>query len=444
MKRQALQELIKWKNRAGHKPLLIQGARQVGKTWIMKEFGRSEYENIAYIWFEKNDRMQALFSGDMDTDRLILGLEAEVKHKIAPGKTLIIFDEIQACPNALTSLKYFNENAPQYDIVAAGSLLGVFLHEGVSFPVGKVEFMNLYPMNFCEFLNAMGEEQLFEMLEKQDWKMIKVFKDKYIHYLRLYFYIGGMPAVISEFRQNKDFEAVRKSQREIIVAYQEDFSNHVPKAHIQKVVQIWDSVPSQLAKENKKFVYSEIEHGARSSAYETALHWLIKGGLIHRIPRISKPAMPLKSYANSSNAFKLFMVDVGLLCAMSKVDVHALLEGDVLFTEFKGALSEQFVCQELQTMINDIDIAYWANENPARAEIDFILQLGRQIIPVEVKSSTNLKARSLSVYREKFHPKIEIRTSPADYKKTGNLYDIPLYALGNLKEIVEACGHKYQ
>jgi uncharacterized protein len=437
VKRQALQELIKWKNRVGHKPLIIHGARQVGKTWIMKEFGRIEYENIAYIWFEKNERMATLFSGDMDTNRILLGLEAEVQHKITPGKTLIIFDEIQACPNALTALKYFNENVPQYDIVAAGSLLGVFLHQGISFPVGKVEFINLYPMNFYEFLIAMDEERLCELLAKQDWEMTKVFKDKYLHYLRLYFYVGGMPEVVSLFVKNKDYEEVRKTQKDILTAYKEDFSNHVPKAHIQKVVQIWDSVPYQLAKENKKFIYSQIQRGVRANAYETALEWLVKCGLVVRISRVSKPAIPLKGYANSSGAFKLFMVDVGLLSAMSKVDVRALLEGDALFTEFKGALTEQFVCQELQTIMGDMDIAYWANEKPARAEIDFILQLGRQIIPLEVKSSMNLKAKSLSVYREKFKPKIEVRTSLADYKKTDNLYDVPLYALAYLKKIIE-------
>ena len=436
MKRQALQDLIKWKKRAGHKPLIIQGARQVGKTWLMKEFGRLEYENVAYVWFEKNERMATLFSGDMDTERLMLGLEAETGRKITPGKTLVIFDEIQACPNALTALKYFNENAPEYDIVAAGSLLGVFLHEGVSFPVGKVEFMNLYPMNFCEFLDAMGEERFCELLAKQDWEMVKVFKDKFIHYLRLYFYVGGMPEAVRLFVADKDFEAVRKVQRDILSAYKEDFSNHVPKAHIQKVVQIWESIPYQLAKENKKFVYSEVQSGTRANTFEIALEWLLRSGLIHRISRVSKPAIPLKGYANSTGAFKLFMADIGLLSAMSRVDARAILEGDALFTEFKGALTEQFVCQELQTMIDDFDIAYWANELPNRAEIDFILQLGRQIIPLEVKSSTNLKAKSLSVYCEKFAPEIAIRTSLADYKKTDSLLDIPLYALGNLEEII--------
>ncbi|MCL1971852.1 MAG: ATP-binding protein [Endomicrobia bacterium] len=437
MKRQAMQNLIKWKNSVGHKPLIIQGARQVGKTWVMKEFARTQYDNVAYIWFEKNERMAALFSGDMDTKRLLLGLEAEIREKITPGKTLIIFDEIQACPNALTSLKYFNENAPEYDIIAAGSLLGVFLHEGTSFPVGKVEFMNLCPMNFCEFLAAMGEEQLCELLAKQDWEMIKVFKDKFIYCLRLYFYVGGMPEAVKKFVESKDFEAVRKTQQDILTAYKQDFSNHVPKAHIQKVVQIWESVPYQLAKENKKFMYSEVQLGARASAYETALEWLIRGGLIHRVSRVSKPAIPLKGYANASDAFKLFMVDVGLLSAMSRLDVRAILEGDALFTEFKGALTEQFVCQELRAMPDDFDIAYWANEAPNRAEIDFILQVGTQIIPLEVKSSINLKSKSLTIYREKFQPKIEVRTSLADYKKTENLFDVPLYALGDLKEIID-------
>ena len=437
MKRYSMQDLIKWKNSIGRKPLIIRGARQVGKTWVMKEFGRTQYENVAYIWFEKNERMAALFSGDMDTERILLGLEAEVQHKITPGKTLIIFDEIQACPNALVSLKYFNENAPRYDIIAAGSLLGVFLHEGTSFPVGKVEFMNLHPMNFCEFLAAIGEERLCELLAKQDWDMVKVFKDKFIYCLRLYFYVGGMPEAVKKFVENKDFEAVRKTQQDILIAYKEDFSNHVPKAHIQKVVQIWESVPYQLAKENKKFMYSEVQSGARASTFDTALEWLIRGGLIYRVYRVSKPAIPLKGYANASAAFKLFMVDIGLLAAMSRVDVRAILEGDALFTEFKGALTEQLACQELHAMRDDFDIAYWANEAPNRAEIDFILQIGTQVIPLEVKSSINLKARSLSIYREKFQPKIEIRTSLADYKKTENLFDVPLYALGNLKEIIE-------
>jgi len=437
MKRFALENLVKWKNRPGHKPLIIQGARQVGKTWLMKEFARTHYKNIAYVWFENNARMASLFSGDMDTSRILLGLEAEVRQKITPGETLIVFDEIQACPNALTALKYFNESMPQYDIVAAGSLLGVFLHEGVSFPVGKVEFMRLHPMSFCEFLDALGEERLCGLLENRDWPMIKVFKDKFESCLRMYFYIGGMPEAVREFAAGKDFNAVREIQRNILASYAEDFSKHIPKGNLQKVVQLWDSIPYQLAKENKKFMYSNVQKGASAKMFETALEWLVKSGLIHRVSRVSKPAMPLRGYAGSSGAFKLFLCDVGLLSAMSRVDLHALLEGDALFTEFKGALTEQFVCQELQ-LDEDLDLAYWANEAPATAEVDFIAQIGMRIVPIEVKSSIHLKAKSLSVYREKFSPSLEIRTSLADYKKTGNLIDIPLYALACLKAVTNA------
>jgi uncharacterized protein len=435
MRRSVLDSLDKWKNRAGHKPLIIQGARQVGKTWLMKEFGRKKYKDAAYIWFENNERMANLFTGDMDTKRLMLGLEVETRQKIIPGETLIIFDEIQACPAALTSLKYFNENMPEYDIIAAGSLLGVFLHKGVSFPVGKVEFMKLYPMSFREFLEAMGEEQLCGLLDNRDWTMIKIFKDKFISYLRMYFYIGGMPEAVLRFTANKDFTAARDAQKQILEAYAADFSKHVPGIHLQKVVQIWDSVPYQLAKENKKFIYSEIRKGASSKTFEAALEWLLRCGLIHRVSRVSKPAIPLKGYADSTGAFKLFLCDIGLMSAMSKIDARALLEGDALFTEFKGTLTEQFVCQELK-LIEDIDLAYWSNEAPARSEVDFILQMGTRIIPLEAKSSTNLKAKSLSVYREKFRPEAEIRTSLADYKKTGNLFDIPLYALSGLMEII--------
>ena len=436
MKRLALKNLISWKNKPKHKPLIIQGARQVGKTWLMQEFGRTQYKNTAYFNFEDNKRIANLFSVDLDTSRIILGLGAEIGQKIIPGETLIIFDEIQACPNALTSLKYFNENLPEHDIIVAGSLLGVFLHEGVSFPVGKVEFMKLCPMNFREFLSAMGEEQLSALLGSHDWEMIKIFKEKFQLYLRMYFYIGGMPEAVGNFIENKDFNTVRGVQKQILEAYSEDFSKHVPKAILQKVVQIWNSIPFQLARENKKFIYSEVQKGTRAHSFETVLEWLIKSGLIHRIPRVSKPAMPLRGYANSTGAFKLFLCDVGLLSTMSKIEARLLLEGNALFTEFKGALTEQFVCQELKLM-GDIEIAYWANEAPARAEVDFILQIGMQIIPLEVKASTNLKAKSLAVFREKFNPQIAIRSSLADYKKTNGLYDLPLYALSELEQIVE-------
>jgi predicted AAA+ superfamily ATPase len=294
--------------------------------------------------------------------------------------------------------------------------------------------MKLFPMSFREFLGAMSEEKLCEMLDSLDFDLIRTFRDKFLSYLRMYFYVGGMPEAVENFAADKDFGAARAIQERILEAYAADFSKHVPKSQIQKVGQVWDSIPYQLAKENKKFIYKEVQKGASAKTFDTALEWLIRGGLVHRVPRVSKPALPLKGYANSAGAFKLFLCDVGLMSAMSKLDVRALIDGDALFSEFKGALTEQFVCQELR-LIEDLDIAYWANEAPARAEIDFIVQMGMRIIPIEVKSSTNLKAKSLSVYREKFHPAAEVRTSQADYNKTENLFDIPLYALNKLKEI---------
>ena len=432
MKRIALETLRKWKTRPGHKPIIINGARQVGKTWLMKEFGRAEYKKTAYIMFEKNLRMQELFAGDMDVRRILTGLELETGEKINPKDTLIMFDEIQECPAALTSLKYFNENAPEYDIAAAGNLLGVSLHPGTSFPVGKVEFMRLYPLCFSEFLLAMGEEQLKTLLDACDWELIRVFKDKFTSYLKMYFYIGGMPEVVSEFSTGNDFNTARQIQQRILDAYEQDFSKHIPTGHIQRVRQLWASIPSQLAKENKKFVFKEVQKGATVSTFETALNWLESCGLIHKINRLSKAVQPIKGYENTG-AFKLFLCDAGLLSAMAALDAKIILDGSALFTEFKGALTEQYVCQEMKCF-NNAEIAYWTNEG-ATAEIDFVVQLGSAIIPVEVKAATNLKAKSLPVYREKFHPKIEVRTSLADYKKTENLLDIPLYALGRLPTI---------
>jgi len=428
MKRAALNNLRNWKATPNHKPLLLQGARQVGKTWLMREFGRLCYRNTACIGFEGNPRVRNIFAEDLDPRRILLGLEAETRMKIIPGETLIVFDEIQECPMALAALKYFNENAPEYDIIAAGSLLGVFLHSGVSFPVGKVDFMSLWPLTFLEFLDALGEGNLSEILKNHDEALAKVFHDKLLSLLRLYFYTGGMPEVVRDFAANRNLTSVRAIQKRILKSYEGDFSKHVPRDQLQKVVQIWDAVPSQLAKENKKFIYKEVRKGGRAAMFETAFEWLGRCGLVHRVARVSKPALPLSGYENESGAFKVFLSDIGLLVAKTGLDSRALLEGDALFTEFKGALAEQFVCQELKT-IEDLHLAYWANEPPARAEIDFLVQFQGQIIPVEVKAATNLRAKSLAVYREKFHPQCEIRASQADFKTTGNLRDIPLYAL---------------
>ena len=433
MKRNLLDSLKEWKEKPNKKPLILHGVRQVGKTWLMKEFGSNFYNNTAYILFEKNPKLHELFSADMDIKRILTGLELETGKKIDPKNTLIIFDEIQECPNAITSLKYFNENAPEYDIIAAGSLLGVSLHEGVSFPVGKVEFMNLYPLNFSEFLLAAGEEKLNDLVKSRDWKLINVFKDKLIYFLKMYFFTGGMPEVVKEFSKNRDFNLARNIQNDILDAYQNDFSKHIPVSDLQKTLLIWNSIPAQLSRENKKFIYKNAHKNATSSSFETALGWLENCGLVHKIDRVSKPALPLKGYANTG-AFKLFMSDIGLLSAISGLDAKTILEGDAMFTEFKGALTEQYVCQEMKHFKKTV-ISYWTNES-ATAEIDFILQLNSEIIPIEVKSSINLKAKSLSVYREKFKPKIEIRTSLANYNKHGNLFDIPLYAIGDLDKII--------
>ena len=433
MKRFALETLINWKERSGHKPMIIHGIRQVGKTWLMKEFGSNHYENIVYILFEKNPRLQELFSVDLDIRRILTGLELETGKKIKAQNTLIVFDEIQECPNALTSLKYFNENAPEYDIIAAGSLLGVFLHKSVSFPVGKVEFMNLYPLCFSEFLLAIGEDKLNDLIKSLDWELIKVFREKLTLYLKMYFYTGGMPEVVLNFSKDRDFNLTRKIQTDILGSYQQDFSKHIPVTDLQKVRQLWDSIPAQLSKDNKKFIYKNVQKNATASAFEISLGWLETCGLVHKVSRVSKPALPLKGYANTG-AFKLFLCDIGLLSAMSALNARTILEGDALFTEFKGALTEQYACQEMKCL-NETEISYWTNES-ATAEIDFLLQLESRIVPVEVKSSINLKAKSMLVYREKFQPKTEIRTSLANFKKTNNLFDIPLYTLGELKKII--------
>jgi predicted AAA+ superfamily ATPase len=369
----------------------------------------------------------------MDISRILAGLELETGEKIRPKNTLIIFDEIQDCPNALTSLKYFNENAPEYDIVAAGSLLGMSLHTGTSFPVGKVEFMKLYPLTFTEFLQAIGEEKLHDLVKSHDWELIKIFKDKLIFFLKTYFYVGGMPEVVLQFSKERDFNIARKFQGDILESYLQDFSKHIPVNNLQKVRQLWNSIPVQLSRENKKFIYKDVMKNATAATLEFPLGWLENCGLVHKISRVAKPAQPLKGYENTG-AFKLFLCDIGLLSAMSALDARIILEGDSLFTEFKGALTEQYACQELKN-IKEAQIAYWTNES-ATAEIDFVLQLDSKIIPLEVKASTNLKAKSLSVYREKFQPKKEIRASLANYSRNGNLFDIPLYMLGELRGIV--------
>lgn len=430
MKRKLLENLVEWKNRKAHKPLILEGARQVGKTWLMQEFGNTQYKKVAYINFDRNLKMRETFETDLDTKRLITAIGLDAEFKITPEDTLIIFDEIQECPRAITSLKYFNEDAPEYDIIAAGSLLGVAHHTGTGFPVGKVEFLRLYPLSFTEFLDAMGKEQYVELIEKQDFEMIKIFSNKFEDLLKQYCYIGGMPEVVQNFVNNGDFNQVRTIQKRILSAYERDFSKHIPANTLEKARMLWNSIPTQLAKENKKFIYNAIKKGARAKEFETALTWLRNNGLIYQVHKITKPGLPIGAYADL-DAFKLFVLDVGLLGALSGLEAKTILGKYEIFQEFKGAIAEQYVLQQFKT-IDDMPIYYWTNET-SRSEVDFVIQRESKVIPVEVKAATNLKARSLKIYMEQFKPELAIRTSLADYKKTENLVDIPLYAIeGNI------------
>lgn len=432
MYRIAIEKLYKWKNSKRRKPLIIEGARQVGKTWLMKEFGKQAYADTVYINFDSNSRMADLFSADLDTDRLIMGLELYAGRKINPDNTLLIFDEVQEVPRALASLKYFYENAPQYHIVCAGSLLGIALHQGTSFPVGKVDFLKLYPLSFSEFLMATGNERFAELLKKQDYEMITSFKQTYIDALKHYYFVGGMPEAVQSFAESKDFNEVRAIQKRILAAYEQDFSKHAPNEIVPKIRMLWNSIPSQLARENKKFIYGLVREGGRAREYETAIMWLSDCGLVHKVSRVNAAGIPLKAYEDLK-AFKLFIVDVGLLGCMTGLRQRTLLDGDDLFVEFKGALTEQYVCQQLKT-IEDLGIYYYTNDRGS-CEIDFVVDTGEQIVPIEVKAETNLRAKSLKTYRERFEPELSVRTSMADYKKEDWLLNLPLYAIEQINKI---------
>lgn len=434
MYRFAIENLYKWKKSKYRKPLIIKGARQVGKTWLMKEFGQIAYYDTVYVNFDSNSKMSELFSADLNPERIIMGLELYSGKKIYPDKTLIIFDEVQEVPRALTSLKYFCENAPQYHIVCAGSLLGIALHKGTSFPVGKVDFLELYPMSFKEFLTATGNERFSKLLESCDFQMVTSFKQTYIDALKQYYFIGGMPEAVLRFSENKDFNEVHEIQRRIIDAYEQDFSKHAPNEIVPKIRMIWNSIPSQLAKENKKFIYGLVREGARAKDYETAIMWLSDCGLVHKIGRINSPKLPLKAYEDLK-AFKLFFADVGLLGCMVGLQQSVLLDGNDLFKEFKGALTEQYVMQQLAAT-SKFNTYYYTNDRGS-CEIDFVIDNGELVVPVEVKAEINLKAKSLKTYSEKFSPQISVRTSMADFKKEEHLINIPLYAVSEMGEILE-------
>ena len=429
MKRNEMSYLAKWKLSPTRKPLIIRGAHQVGKTWLMKEFGRREYSKCAYVNFESNGALKSLFTANFDIGRILTAIQIETGVKIEAENTLIILDEIQEAPGALTSLKYFQENAPQYHVVSAGSLLGVALGSHTSFPVGKVEFLDLYPFDFTEFLEALNEKPLLDLLKSRDWPLIKSFKSRYIERLKEYYYVGGMPEAVLSFSQHTDFSEVREIQKRILIAYEQDFSKHAPHEIVPRIRMLWNSIPAQLAKENRKFIYGIIRHGARAKDYELAMSWLIDCGLIHQVNNVSKPAIPLKAYEDFS-AFKLFLADVGLLVAMTDLDIKSLLEGNAIFEEFKGALTEQYVLQQLVAQ-KEGSIYYWSPDN-AKSEIDFLIQISGEVVPIEVKAAENLKAKSLQVYYQKYKPAIVIRTSMSDFRKEEWMINLPLYAISEV------------
>lgn len=433
MYREKIEELKKWKNSETRKPLIIRGARQVGKTWLMKEFGEKYYQKCAYINFDDNSRMNKLFEEDFDIDRIIQGLKIESGVKIEAENTLIILDEIQETPKALKALKYFCENAREYHIISAGSLLGVAIHEGTSFPVGKVDFLDLTPLSFFEFLEALGENELLKLLKSNDFDMITVFETKLKEYLKIYYYVGGMPEVVNAYIEHKDLNETRKIQKKLLDAYEQDFSKHAPTNIVPRIRQLWNNIPTQLAKENKKFIYGLIREGARAREYEIALSWLIDCGLIYQVNRVNTAKIPLSAYQDF-NAFKLYLLDVGLLTAMAGVDAKTLLEGNEVFQEFKGSLTEQYVLCQIKECTN-LDTFYWSSDT-GTAEIDFITQIDGNNVPIEVKANENLQSKSLKSFVQKYNTKINIRTSMSSYRKEDWLINIPLYSIGNIEKII--------
>ena len=430
MHRDAITTLRAWKHKDNRRPLIIRGARQVGKTWLVEEFGKSDFKDIVKVNFEKTPSIVEAFEGDIDPRRIIRILEIASGKKIIPEDTLIFLDEIQEAPRAMTSLKYFSEEAPEYPVIAAGSILGIAEHKGLSFPVGKVEFMELFPMSFREFLLALGEQGLADMLQ-EDFSMQATFHDRYTDKLREYMLVGGMPAVVLSWTTEHSTERMRKEQEDIIESYLSDLSKHAPAETAVRCRQIIMSIPSQFAKENKRFTYSTIRTGARSKDYEAGLAWLASCRIINMIHRVTIPGIPMKAYEDSV-IFKLFLHDTGLLSALARIDPKVMIEGDSVFDMFKGALSEQYVLQELIAS-GWSGITYYSNER-STAEIDFLLEYGNAIIPLEVKSGVNTKAKSLRTYNEKYAPRLSLRASLLPFKDQGWLINIPLYAVSRIRD----------
>lgn len=431
MERTLIHELLVWKEKENRKPLILKGVRQCGKTYLLKDFGNRYYDTVAYFNFEETDSLISVFEKDYDTKRIILELELFLGKSIKPGTTLIVLDEIQECGRALTAMKYFCENAPEYHIVCAGSLLGIALHKQLSFPVGKVDFLTLYPMSFSEFLRACGSETLADYVEnfKKGDAVPEPIGDKLTTFLRQYYITGGMPEVVSTWQKTNNIEEVERVQQNIINSYELDFAKHAPIKDFPKLTAIWRSIPEQLAKENTKFIFSHVKKGWRSKDLEDALEWLIAAGLVYKVCKIEKPFIPLSSYADDTS-FKLYMADIGILRKLSKLPYEVILDATPNYKEFKGSLSENYVLCELVKSVDDT-LYYWSSGNTA--EVDFILQSSSEIVPVEVKSERNVKARSLAEYRKKYTPKYSVKTSMRNETNGEEVLNIPLYLISALE-----------
>lgn len=424
MEREAIAQLYEWKARESRKPLVVRGARQVGKTWLMLEFARQAYDKYAYINFEDDEVLKHVFENDFNIDRILTAISIRTQVEIDES-TLIIFDEIQAAPRGITSLKYFYEKAPQYHIMAAGSLLGIAMHEGDSFPVGKVDFVQLFPMSFKEFLRATADGKMVEIIEKGDWATVQFVKDKLIHCLRTYYYVGGMPEAVNTYCRTKNLDEVRRIQDSILLTYENDFSKHAPANEVPRIRMVWHSLTSQLAKENRKFIYGMLRQGARAKDFEMAIEWLLDAGLIYKVARTKSGELPLNAFEDFGT-FKLFMLDVGLMSAMNKISQEVMIMGNELFSSYRGALTEQYVCQQLYGKVDFI--YYWSADN-SRGEIDFLIQDKGRVVPIEVKAEENLRAKSLAAFVAKYPRLHALRFSMSDYREQQWLTNVPLYAV---------------
>lgn len=423
MERDVMQQLYAWKERPNRKPLIIRGARQVGKTWLMMAFARQAYEKWVYVNFEEEEVLRHVFEQDFDIPRILEALSLRF-HTEIDRHTLLLFDEIQAAPRGITSLKYFCEKAPTQPVIAAGSLLGLSMHGGDSFPVGKVDFLSLQPMTFMEFLHAAGQGRLAKLITDAGWGAMVYVKDKLIQLLRTYYYVGGMPEAVKAYCDGLGYEEVRRIQANILMTYENDFSKHAPASEVPRIKMVWHSITSQLSKENRKYIYGVLRQGARAREFEVAVEWLQDAGLVYKVNRTKSGEMPLSAFEDFGS-FKLFMLDVGLMCAMNKIPSDAILLGNDIFSTYRGAMTEQYVCQQL---MREADFIYYWSADNSRGEIDFLIQKDDRIIPIEVKAEENLKAKSLSAFVARYPSLHAVRLSMSDYREQDWMTNVPLYA----------------